>query len=595
MSLQQYRPEIDGLRAVAVSLVILFHADVPGFSGGYIGVDIFFVISGFLITSIIARQIREDGFSYWTFMERRIRRILPALMVVMLSCIPFAWGLMLPDQLENFGQSLFATSLSANNILLWLTSGYWDLAAEFKPLLHTWSLGVEEQFYIIYPVLMLVAMKLSLRHTIAIFLVLAFFSFLLMVSALNTDPAGAFYLLHYRAWQLLIGGLGALFVLLSGTRLPTGLDLLGVVLILAVIVGNAFFRFSMTLTIFVATIGALLFLVSSRGSGPASRLLSSRMFVSVGLLSYSLYLWHQPAFALLRISRFDHTGPLYFVAVVPLVVLLAWATWNYIEKPFRNSVQVPRFFLFVCVGGGLVTITSVGLVLHVGNGFPIRMAGIDAQNFHGGTIAYNERVRSLPADLPEVSNDKPSLLVVGNSFARDFVNVLIEAGFKDKSVVLYREDMHLCPDRWNDEQAELTAAIDALVFASGRYDASCAYAVQEHFRDSNTGVWFVGTKSFGYNLNPLVNLSSESRARVHLRIPEPILKVNNRQLQDLGNAYIDLMSVLSPDDVTVRVADQDGFLLTTDRIHLSQAGAQYLAQRLPMASSSFASLIALAR
>lgn len=150
-----YCPEIDGFRALAVGVVVLFHAWFPGFSHGFVGVDIFVVISGFLITSIIAREQAGAGFSYGDFVLSRVRRILPALVVVMLACLPFAWGLMLPDPLENFGQSLIATTFSANNILLWLTTGYWDLGSDYKPLLHTWSLGVEEQFYIFYPFLLL--------------------------------------------------------------------------------------------------------------------------------------------------------------------------------------------------------------------------------------------------------------------------------------------------------------------------------------------------------------------------------------------------------------------------------------------------------
>ena len=152
-----YRAEIDGLRAVAVFPVIFFHAGFELFSGGFVGVDVFFVISGYLITSIIIKEKEEGTFKLVNFYERRIRRILPALYVVSICCIPFAWKFMLPDPLENFGQSLIATSLFSNNILLTLTSGYWDLAVEFKPLIHTWTLAVEEQYYFIFPLFLLIA------------------------------------------------------------------------------------------------------------------------------------------------------------------------------------------------------------------------------------------------------------------------------------------------------------------------------------------------------------------------------------------------------------------------------------------------------
>lgn len=148
-----YRPEIDGLRALAVLPVMLFHAGIQGFHGGHFGVDVFFVISGYLITSIIYSEQRAGTFSLFAFYERRARRILPALYAVMLVCLPIACLLMLPDELENFGESLVATTLFSNNILLWLTSGYWALEVEFKPLLHTWSLGIEEQYYLLFPLL----------------------------------------------------------------------------------------------------------------------------------------------------------------------------------------------------------------------------------------------------------------------------------------------------------------------------------------------------------------------------------------------------------------------------------------------------------
>lgn len=145
-----HRNEIDGLRALAVVPVLLFHAGFDTFSGGFVGVDIFFVISGYLITTIIIEDMEQKRFSIVNFYERRARRILPALFLVMLVCIPFSWFWMLPDPLENFGQAIVATTLFSNNILLYITSGYWELASEFKPLLHTWSLGVEEQYYVFF-------------------------------------------------------------------------------------------------------------------------------------------------------------------------------------------------------------------------------------------------------------------------------------------------------------------------------------------------------------------------------------------------------------------------------------------------------------
>jgi peptidoglycan/LPS O-acetylase OafA/YrhL len=166
----KYRAEIDGLRALAVLPVILFHAGFEKFSGGYVGVDVFFVISGYLITTIIISEMAEDNFSILNFYERRARRILPALFFVMLACFPFAWFWLAPDDLKDFGESLFAVSIFSSNILFWLESGYFDTAAELKPLLHTWSLAVEEQFYILFPIFLILTWRFGVKEILILLL-----------------------------------------------------------------------------------------------------------------------------------------------------------------------------------------------------------------------------------------------------------------------------------------------------------------------------------------------------------------------------------------------------------------------------------------
>lgn len=187
--------------------VVLFHAGLPGFSGGYIGVDVFFVISGFLITSILLTELERGHFSLTGFYEWRARRLLPAMFVVILFCIPIAWATMLPDPLENFGQSIVATVFFGNNILLYLTSGYWDLATEFKPLMHTWSLGVEEQFYLIFPLFLLLLWKYSRTKILSSIFVVAFISLTLSTFLIEANPDANFYLAFTRLWELLGGSI----------------------------------------------------------------------------------------------------------------------------------------------------------------------------------------------------------------------------------------------------------------------------------------------------------------------------------------------------------------------------------------------------
>ena len=208
----KYRKEIDGLRALAVLPVILAHAGVEILRGGFVGVDIFFVISGYLITTIILDELEKNDFTIVKFYERRARRILPALFLVMLTTTIAGNFLLMPDEYKNLGQSLVSTSLFSNNILLAITSGYWDLASEFKPLLHTWSLGVEEQYYIFTPIFLMIAWKLS-RKAIPLVICITFLvSFLYAAWLVNKSPDWAFYSLLTRAWELAAGGIATIIL-----------------------------------------------------------------------------------------------------------------------------------------------------------------------------------------------------------------------------------------------------------------------------------------------------------------------------------------------------------------------------------------------
>ena len=213
MQIFSYRSEIDGLRALAVIPVMIFHAGFNFLDGGFLGVDIFFVISGYLITTMILVQKSKNQFSYTSFYERRIRRIIPALLLVMICCIPFAYFMMQPDDLENFGQSLISTALMSNNILLYITSGYWDLTSSFKPLLHTWSLGVEEQYYLIFPLLVSGLLYIKRVNLLSSLGFLTLLSFIFFIQIQHSNPEAAFYLLPSRFWQIGLGACTAIYLI----------------------------------------------------------------------------------------------------------------------------------------------------------------------------------------------------------------------------------------------------------------------------------------------------------------------------------------------------------------------------------------------
>ena len=573
-----YRPEIDGFRALAVTTVVLFHAKIPGFAQGFIGVDIFFVISGFLITAIIARDARGKGFSYTTFMMRRIRRILPALAVVMAVSIPFAWWLMLPDPLENFGQSLVATTLSANNVLLWLTTGYWDLTSDYKPLLHTWSLGVEEQFYILYPFILVLALRLPLPATSAVLAALAALSFWLMQRTLVTDPAAGFYLIHTRAWQLLVGGIAGLLATEAAFKPRPILAGLGVAMVIASLLP---FGFTMVSVLSLATFGAAAYLLWASSGNPVTWIFTRKPVIFVGLVSYSFYLWHQPVFAFLRVGRLEYPEIWHFAAGTCVALGLAVLSWRFVEQPFRFARTTSARSLGLFLGASLGFCVVAGLFFQFSNGAPGRLGYTSDLGHAGLTVEYNERVRTLVPSSPPAEADKPVVLVIGISFARDFTNVIIEAGLREDVTLLYRADMNPCTDDWTSEQHEVVARAQILIFASGNYKSACTPGAIAVAESTGADLYFVGPKNFGANLNPLIRYAPEERGEVRLSIPDLALSINTKQIDLFGDMYVDLMAVLSDDGTTIRVANDAGGLLTTDRGQLSEAGAVYLARFLP--------------
>lgn len=364
----KYRRDIDGLRAFAVLPVVAFHAGLPGFSGGYVGVDVFFVISGFLITSILIHELDAGQFSLLGFYERRARRILPALFFMMLVSAVAAYWLMAPDQFLDFGQSTFAVVLFASNILFWLKSDYFAPAAEESPLLHTWSLAVEEQYYLFFPILLLVIWGLRNDIRITILCVIAATSLGFSQYAVTTFPSANFYLLPSRVWELLIGSLCAFGVpFMIGARAKSALALAGfVALILSVVSFTSTTPFPSVYTI-VPVIGTALILLFSNATHGIGYVLQNRVFVGVGLVSYSFYLWHQPLFAFYRIAYGHDTALIGFVLLSLAGFFLAVFSWRFVERPFRTSARdggLSRGAIFGLSGLSIAAFAGFGLLIH---------------------------------------------------------------------------------------------------------------------------------------------------------------------------------------------------------------------------------------
>ncbi|GKT11050.1 MAG: hypothetical protein ISEC1_P0013 [Thiomicrorhabdus sp.] len=372
----KYRSEIDGLRALAILPVIFFHAGFELFSGGYIGVDVFFVISGYLITTIIINEMEQGSFSLANFYERRARRILPALFFVVLACLPFAWMWLSPKEMKDFSESLIGVVTFTSNIIFWTQSGYFDTASELKPLLHTWSLAVEEQYYIFFPLFLITVWRFG-KGVIAVTLFIFFIlSFGLANWVTYNFPSAAFFHLPARGWELLIGALSAVYLnqytFISNKIVNQSLSLLGLLLIL-----YAVFYFDVTTPTpsfytLIPTLGTVLIILAANDGTFVRSLLSTKAFVGIGLISYSAYLWHQPVFVFLRYSSID-TMPFYsyFIALIATFIL-AWFSWKYIEVPFRKKGVFSRNFIAIwsIIFGTLII--SIGYYGYVEEGFELK-------------------------------------------------------------------------------------------------------------------------------------------------------------------------------------------------------------------------------
>ena len=375
-----YRREIDGLRALAVLPVIFFHAGFQAFSGGFVGVDIFFVISGYLITSIILTEKSSGRFTLINFYERRARRILPALFVVMLACLPFAWLWLLPDNLNDFSKSLILVSIFSSNFLFFNQSGYFDTAVELKPLLHTWSLAVEEQYYLLFPIFISILWSKFWGRASGIILFVALISLIFSHWSAYNYPVANFYLLPTRIWELFIGALVALYLFnhnqnsLSERKISSVLGIVGLMLIVISIFtfdeGTPFPSFYAL----IPTIGTALIILFTSQNELVGKWLGNKIFVGIGLISYSAYLWHQPLFAFARLRSFDAPTTGLFLALSLLAIFLAFLSWKYVEKPFRDKNKFSQKHIFIYSLIGSLFFIGLGITGNINKGFDQRFS-----------------------------------------------------------------------------------------------------------------------------------------------------------------------------------------------------------------------------
>lgn len=342
------------------------------------GVDIFFVISGYLITTIILKEKSAGTFTIAGFYERRARRILPALFFIILCCLPFAWFWLLPHELKDFGKSIVAVAFFASNVLFWKESDYFAPESELLPLLHTWSLAVEEQFYVFFPLIMVLFWAANKRRLVGVLILIALFSFGLTEWAWRNIPVANFYLIPTRAWELMMGALAAFYLYQSNQ--PQGIlkgklaassqlaSLMGIGLILySIFFLDETIPFP-SLYALAPTVGTALIILFATPNTLVYKLLSLRVFVGIGLISYSAYLWHQPVLVFTKIQMMDEPQ-IWLISLLIIAILgLAYLSWRYIERPFRDRKRFTRKQIFISAITSSLLFVLLGLFLTFSDG-----------------------------------------------------------------------------------------------------------------------------------------------------------------------------------------------------------------------------------
>tara|TARA_B110001469_G_scaffold91958_1_gene87472 strand:- start:12567 stop:14552 length:1986 start_codon:yes stop_codon:yes gene_type:complete len=506
----RYRPEIDGLRAIAVLAVILFHADL-GVTGGYIGVDVFFVISGYLITSLIVKDLQAGKFSMLDFWERRARRILPASIVAVLFTLLLGWWVLLPSDYVSLAKSAISQGFFAANFYFWNCSDYFAGPAHELPLLHTWSLALEEQFYMVVPVLLLGLFQFSATRRRSFLLVIISLGLVLSLSlsiyTVGRMPAATFYLLPTRAWELLCGAFVAVVPLSwmpKSRSLREGLSWLGFLgILLPCFLYDKGTQFPAAAAIPPCLGAALLILSTSKEERELpliGRLLAMRPVVFIGLISYSLYLSHWPLFAF---SHYWALGPMsigYRLLLVFVSFLLALLSWRFVETPFRvRRLGKTRSGMFAYAGAGLMVVFSLGAGLIFYEGLPSRYsARVNEIDLIRDQDPWdNSIVKALSLDsaregrLPTlgVDNSEVKFLVWGDSHARSILPAAVRVANANEATLFAA---------WNSSTPPLVDYIPPAEYTLGDQAPALAEAVLEHVISQRIDIVLLAAQWSGY-------------------------------------------------------------------------------------------------
>ncbi|MBK8805096.1 MAG: acyltransferase [Bacteroidales bacterium] len=560
MEKEKYRADIDGLRAIAIITVIIFHY---GFlPNGYLGVDIFFVISGFLITKIIFSESEKSKFSLKTFYIRRTRRIIP--LVTFFSLLTLVVGIftMLPDDLENLSQSIVATTFFSNNILQLITTGnYYDVVNEFKPLMHTWSLGIEEQFYMVYPLLFLLLKKDKTKYILPVLIAISILSVILFLKSENA--AQKFYLLQYRFFELSIGGIGAIIFRRQLLQIKFSFVFVIILLILLIFPINFI---SSSILLLIVVLFTLLLLISDNNAPISAFMLKNTLFVLVGKISFSLYMWHQVVLAFGRYIFIQEMTIINIIVLSLSILILSIITYLFIETPFRNKdfISVKKLVIlliiisFLNIGASFYIYQKAGVLKDIPE---LDISKKSAKrNMHA---QYNADIYNFNKDFTDSQNIK--VLCIGNSYARDWVNVLLESKYKNFIDLSYIYSIKEESTKQRIEKADIVFVTN---ISKNGIDS---------LQPDYSKIWCVGTKNFGVSNGIFYNNFSDDFCFQKTRMENRYYKINDSIKFIWKDKYIDIVDKISDSLGKVPVFTPDCKFISQDCRHLTEAGAKYFA------------------
>lgn len=559
---RKYRRDVDGLRAVAVVAVVLFHFGL--LPSGYLGVDVFFVISGYLLTTIILAQHSRGTFSFTDFYLRRARRILPLSFVVCLVTLVIGVATMLPDDLENMAASVVATNVFANNVLQAVTTrNYWDVVNEYKPLLHTWSLGVEEQYYLIYPLFLTWAARR--RQPFLMIAVGSAAALSLALCALPVAPHVRFYWLPFRLFEMAAGGMASIVTNAIPRRHPFCSVLLGALLVL--LWGGVNLVTPMVAIVLVVALAAGLVASDGHSDRLTRYVLENRLSVGLGLISYSVYMWHQPVLAFARYCLFPELHWQELIGLSLVIFVLSLFTFRFVESPFRDTTRISTATLLGALGAMFVLSMGGAGILYSRSGvirdvpeLGIKMTGAEGVKHS----AYNSRIYGY--DRAFRSDGKVRVLVVGNSFARDWANVLLESKCADGIDVSYVYDPATHPDF-----LERAGVADVIFVSTPEKDVTANWGA------SAEKVYAVGTKNFGACSGIFYNNRGPNYCGQRTTMMPGVAMLEESLAREWGKRYVSLIAKIIDADGTVPVFTPECQFISVDCRHLTRAGAKMFA------------------